>query len=300
MRHCVCHASSARNAAESQRFRSRCHLIAVSLDPRSSARSRDIPRSSPLVAYVIDVVSKTLAVARLTEGYTVELVGDLLTLHLVRNPGAAFSTGTRFTVALTVVAIVATCAVLYFGWRVRSRVWAVALGLLLAGVVGNLTDRLLRAPGPFRGHVVDFLQLPHWPVFNFADICINVAAGLILLQAFRGVRLDGTRDVRPSDSAPTRGGGSAMSSSSDQRTVLIPEGLAGERVDVAMARMFGLSRSRSGELIGQSLVHLDGESVVKSDRVHEGSLLEVTIPTLVDPLAVVPDIGGRHQHPLRR
>ncbi len=80
-----------------------------------------------------------------------------------------------------------------------------------------------------------------------------------------------------------------MTSSSDQRTVLIPEGLAGERVDVAMARMFGLSRSRSGELIGQSLVHLDGESVVKSDRVHEGSLLEVTIPTLADPLAVVPD-----------
>jgi 23S rRNA pseudouridine1911/1915/1917 synthase len=81
-----------------------------------------------------------------------------------------------------------------------------------------------------------------------------------------------------------------MSSPSDQRTVLIPEGLAGERIDVAMARMFGLSRSRSGELIGQSLVHLYGESVMKSDRVREGSLLEVTIPTLVDPLAVVPDM----------
>ena len=69
-----------------------------------------------------------------------------------------------------------------------------ALGLLLAGVAGNLTDRIVREPGPLRGHVVDFLMLPHWPVFNVADICINIAAGLIMLQAFRGIRLDGTRD----------------------------------------------------------------------------------------------------------
>ena len=67
------------------------------------------------------------------------------------------------------------------------------LGLLLAGVAGNLTDRVLREPGPMRGHVIAFLMLPNWPVFNIADVCINVAAGIILVQAFRGVRLDGTR-----------------------------------------------------------------------------------------------------------
>jgi signal peptidase II len=77
--------------------------------------------------------------------------------------------------------------------RVRHRGWAVALGLLLAGVLGNLADRLLRAPGPLRGHVVDFFQLPHWPVFNVADICINVAAVLLVVLLSRGVRLDGTR-----------------------------------------------------------------------------------------------------------
>jgi signal peptidase II len=170
-----------------------------SRSPLGRARGRGVFLFVALLAYSIDVLTKAIAVSRLTEGDTIEVIGNLLTLQLVRNPGAAFSTGTRFTVALTFVAIAATCTVIYFGWRVRSRLWAVALGLLLAGVVGNLTDRLLRAPGPFRGHVVDFLQLPHWPVFNVADICINVAAGLILLQAFRGVRLDGTRDAQPSD-----------------------------------------------------------------------------------------------------
>ena len=82
---------------------------------------------------------------------------------------------------------------LWLSRRLGSRLWAVALGLLLAGVGGNLTDRLLREPGPLRGHVIDFLMLPHWPIFNVADMCINVAAGLILIQAFRGIRIDGTR-----------------------------------------------------------------------------------------------------------
>ena len=91
------------------------------------------------------------------------------------------------------LAIVAVGVVLWLSRRVGSSVWAVALGLLLAGVTGNLTDRMLREPGPFRGHVIDFLMLPNWPIFNVADMCINVAAGLILVQAFRGIKLDGSR-----------------------------------------------------------------------------------------------------------
>lgn len=152
-----------------------------------------------LVGYGLDVATKRLAVERLSDGDVpvfgdLSVFGDVVVFHLVRNPGAAFGTGERFTVGLSSVAVIATCVVLYFGLRVRSRLWAVALGLLLAGVLGNLTDRLLRAPGPFRGHVVDFIQVPNWPVFNIADICINLAAALILVQAFRGVRVDGTRD----------------------------------------------------------------------------------------------------------
>ena len=146
-----------------------------------------------VAAYAIDLVTKTLAVARLSDGEDVELLGSWLVLHLTRNPGAAFSTGTEFTEVLSCVAIVAVGVVLWLSRRLRSAIWGVALGLLLAGVSGNLTDRLLREPAPLRGHVIDFLMLPNWPIFNVADMCINVAAGLILVQAFRGVRLDGSR-----------------------------------------------------------------------------------------------------------
>ncbi|MEJ2847085.1 MULTISPECIES: signal peptidase II [unclassified Nocardioides] len=145
------------------------------------------------VLYAIDQLSKWQAEKHLEGRADVSVVGDLLQLRLVYNPGAAFSLGTSYTVVLSCVAIAAAVAVVWFSRRLGSTVWAVALGFLMAGVCGNLTDRLLRDPGPLRGHVVDFLMLPNWPIFNVADICINVAAGLILVQAFRGVRLDGTR-----------------------------------------------------------------------------------------------------------
>jgi signal peptidase II len=146
-----------------------------------------------ITAYAVDVVTKVLAVDKLTDRPDVHVVGDLLVLHLVRNPGAAFSTGTNYTMVFSCVAIAAVVAIIYIARRVGSVGWAVALGLLLAGVGGNLTDRLVRDPGPLRGHVVDFFMLPHWPVFNVADICIDIAAALILIQVLRGVRIDGTR-----------------------------------------------------------------------------------------------------------
>jgi signal peptidase II len=146
--------------------------------------------------YTADQLTKWLAVDRLSGGPDRELVGDFLVLHLTRNAGAAFSTGTGYTELFSCLAIVAVLVVLWLSQRIRSAVWAVAFGLLLAGIAGNLTDRLLREPGPLRGHVVDFLMLPNWPVFNVADMSINVAAALILVQAFRGVRLDGSRIER--------------------------------------------------------------------------------------------------------
>jgi len=170
-------------------------------DPTGPTGTPPLPRARvwrvfalvALAFYVVDVATKIVALDRLEGRDDVRVVGDLLQLHLTRNPGAAFSTGTQFTVLLSCIAIAAVCVVLWLSRRLGNVVWAVALGLLLAGVAGNLTDRMLREPGPFRGHVIDFLMLPNWPVFNVADICINVAAGLILVQAFRGVRMDGTR-----------------------------------------------------------------------------------------------------------
>ena len=155
-------------------------------------------------AYAVDVATKVLAVHRLSDRPDVRVLGDLFTLHLTRNPGAAFGTATEYTVVLSVVAIGAVTVVLWLSRRLGSRWWAVGLGLLLAGVAGNLTDRLLREPGPLRGHVVDFLRVPNFPVFNFADVFINVAAGIIVLQAIRGVRIDGSRE-RPSAQNPGDG-----------------------------------------------------------------------------------------------
>ena len=152
--------------------------------------------------YAADQVTKQLAVERLADRGDVPLLGEVLQLHLTRNPGAAFSLGTGATVALTCLAIVATVAVLVVSRRVADRVWAFALGALLAGIAGNLTDRMLRDPEPFRGHVVDFLRLPSWPIFNVADISINVGVALILLQVFRGVRMDGTRQAADGDGRP--------------------------------------------------------------------------------------------------
>jgi signal peptidase II len=154
-----------------------------------------------LVGYALDLGSKVLAVDRLTGRPPVQVVGDLLTLTLARNPGAAFSTGTSYTLVLSLVAIVAAAAVLWFARRLRSTGWALGLGFLLAGILGNLTDRVFRAPGFLRGHVVDFLALPHWPVFNVADMCINVAAVCIVVQAVRGIGLDGRRG-REQDGTP--------------------------------------------------------------------------------------------------
>ena len=145
------------------------------------------------VALLVDVITKRLAVRELTGREPVEVLGDFLQLRLVLNPGAAFGAGASLTPVISVIAIIATVVTVYFAFRVRNRGWAVGLGLLLAGVGGNLVDRLFREPGPIRGHVVDFFALPHWPVFNVADICIDSAAVLFAVLLVRGVRLDGTR-----------------------------------------------------------------------------------------------------------
>jgi signal peptidase II len=144
-------------------------------------------------AYTVDVVTKVLAVSHLSGEPPIPLVGDLLSLYLTRNSGAAFSFLTGYTEVLAVVAMVAVVVVLWVSRRLGSTGWAIALGFLLGGVAGNLTDRLVREPGFMRGHVVDFLMLPDFPIFNVADICINIAAAVIILQAVRGTNVDGSR-----------------------------------------------------------------------------------------------------------
>ncbi|HEX3221336.1 MAG TPA: signal peptidase II [Nocardioides sp.] len=172
-----------------------------STDPEASDRSparrhRLLFAGVALAAYALDLVTKVLAVRHLTPDEPKDVVGSLLRLDLVRNPGAAFSTGTSYTLLLSVIAVVAAAVVIRFGRRLGDRTWAVALGLLLAGVCGNLTDRVFREPGFLRGHVVDFLELPHWPVFNVADMLIDAAVILIIVQTWRGVGITGARHAK--------------------------------------------------------------------------------------------------------
>jgi len=159
----------------------------------ASRRARLLFLAIALTAYAADQVTKAIALEKLDGRGDVRFIGEVLQFRLTFNPGAAFSTGTEFTPVLTCVAIAAVLVVLWFARKVGSLAWGAALGFLLAGILGNLTDRIVREPGAFHGHVIDFLKLPNWPIFNVADICINVAAGLIVIQAIRGIRLDGAR-----------------------------------------------------------------------------------------------------------
>lgn len=143
---------------------------------------------------LLDQASKQWALASLEEGTRRALVGDLLGLQLVFNPGAALSIATGMTWVLTIVATVVVVVVVRAASRIGSALWAVALGLLLGGAIGNLVDRFAREPGFARGHVVDFIAYADWFVGNVADIAIVGAAGLIVVLAARGVHLDGSRD----------------------------------------------------------------------------------------------------------
>jgi signal peptidase II len=145
-------------------------------------------------AYACDQATKWWAEHSLTEGSPKQVVGSWFQLTLSHNAGAAFSTGTSYTVVLTLIALAVIAICIRMARRLGSLGWAVAMGLVLGGSLGNVTDRIFRAPSPFHGHVVDFLQVPHWPVFNVADSSISVAAVLFVVLSIRGIHLDGSVD----------------------------------------------------------------------------------------------------------
>jgi signal peptidase II len=147
-----------------------------------------------VVVLAIDQVAKAIVMATLALHEPIRLLGGLLTLRLVRNPGAAFGMATGFTIVFSVIALAVVVTIIRIAGRLQSSWWALALGMLLGGAAGNLGDRLFRDPGPFRGHVVDFLELPHWPVFNLADSAIVGAGILMVILTFRGIGFDGSVD----------------------------------------------------------------------------------------------------------
>jgi signal peptidase II len=151
-----------------------------------------------VAALTLDIVSKVLVAAKLGDHPPVKLLGGAIYLVETRNSGAAFSVGTGATVVLTVVALAVAAVIVRTARRMHSIGWAVALGLILGGAVGNIVDRLFRAPGIGRGHVVDWISLfsndgSRFAIFNLADSAITCGAVLAAILALLGVNLDGTR-----------------------------------------------------------------------------------------------------------
>ncbi len=162
--------------------------------PKVSIRALAVLAVVALCVYLIDQIAKVLVVSNLFEGQQIEVLGQLLQFHFVKNAGAAFSIGSGSTWIFSIVGVGVLGFVIWYAPRIRSTAWAVLFGLLLGGLLGNLTDRLFREPGFGVGHVVDFLQIPLLPaIFNLADVAIVSSMVLFLILTLRGIGLDGRR-----------------------------------------------------------------------------------------------------------
>jgi signal peptidase II len=147
-----------------------------------------------VLTYATDLITKIVAVHQLAgRKHPVDVFGSAFNLELVRNPGAAFGLGVGMTIVFSVVSVAVIVAILRTAARLGSTWWALVFGLVLGGALGNLTDRLFRDPGFGRGHVVDFLHITHWPVFNVADSAFCVAGGIVVVLAMKNIPLEGRR-----------------------------------------------------------------------------------------------------------
>ena len=136
--------------------------------------------------WLFDYVTKTWALSNFSSDPQ-PIIGTLLQFTLLKNSGAAFSLASGFTIIFSFLAVAVIATIVRYAARITSRGWLTCAGLLLGGVLGNLTDRMFREPGFFLGHVVDWIQIPNWPVFNIADIAISTAALLAFIQTVRNV-----------------------------------------------------------------------------------------------------------------
>ncbi|MCQ1949754.1 MULTISPECIES: signal peptidase II [Arthrobacter] len=146
-----------------------------------------------VIAVISDQLTKLWVVRTMTEGQITDVLPPVLRWHFIRNPGAAFSIGTEYTWVFTIIMVLVSGFLVYLMFRVRSLAWATALGLVLGGALGNLTDRLFREPSFGQGHVVDFIAFPNFAIFNIADSCVVSGVILVCLLTLRGIGLDGVR-----------------------------------------------------------------------------------------------------------
>jgi signal peptidase II len=166
------------------------------LSTSRQAASRWLYLFVALALIAVDQFTKNLAIATLELGINYPVIGEVLSWRLVYNDSAAFSLGFGQTWILAGIAAAATLATIWYSRKVTSRSWAIMAGIFLAGVVGNLIDRLTREPSFGNGHVVDFIQIPFgFPVFNLADMFIVSMAILTVIRVFRGENLGGVAPI---------------------------------------------------------------------------------------------------------
>ncbi len=171
-----------------------------------------------LVAYTFDQLTKWWVVSTMTEGQVTEVLPPLLNWRFIRNPGAAFSIGTDYTWVFTIIMVAVAVAIVLQVRKVASWGWSVALGLVLGGALGNLTDRLLREPSFGQGHVVDFIALPNFAIFNIADSAVVSGVVLICLLTLRGIGMDGRRSTDDAGNVPASAGTADPDSTPDSTT----------------------------------------------------------------------------------
>jgi signal peptidase II len=146
-------------------------------------------------AYAFDQLTKIWVTTTMVEGERIPVLPPLLHWYFIRNSGAAFSIGENVTWVFSIIMAGVSIAILFQVRKLGSAWWALALGLLLGGALGNLTDRLFREPSFAMGHVVDFIQLPNFAIFNIADSAVVSAVSIICILTLRGISLDGSRHV---------------------------------------------------------------------------------------------------------
>ena len=186
---------------------------AASTPPTTPTRSRRASRLAwpafgiAVLVILLDQASKWWAVAELSDGAVIPVIGDLIRFVLVYNPGAAFSIGANFTWIFAVLAAAAVVWITRLTWRVESRGWMIALGLLLGGATTHLGDRLFREPGFARGHVVDFIGYGNLFIGNVADIAIFAGAIMLAVLTLMGVHLRPVPDADDAVEPDASGGG---------------------------------------------------------------------------------------------
>ncbi len=139
------------------------------------------------VVWLIDLGTKVWAVEVLSSRANVKVIGSFLQLTFVQNSGAAFGIGAGSTIIFTFFALAVLIFITRYALQITSKGWALVCGLVLGGILGNLTDRIFREPSFLQGHVIDWIQIPNWPVFNIADSAIVIAALVAIILTIRNI-----------------------------------------------------------------------------------------------------------------